>query len=68
LPWLPSWSGFARRISFEKRGGIAPAAPTLELAGPGLERPDAKLRKCSAGSPSEVTALETRHWITSFHC
>jgi hypothetical protein len=21
-----------------------------------------------AGDPSEVTALGTRHWITSFHC
>jgi hypothetical protein len=31
------------------------------------KRPDAK-QACLAGDPSEVTALDTRHWITSFRC
>src|ERR1700741_3978516 len=56
-------------------GGISPAASTLELAGQGWSAPTPSFSpsvryrvRRSAGSPSEVTALETRHWITSFHC
>jgi len=48
--------------------GLFPSRPLLlKLAGPGAESAlQAKL--CSAGDPSEVTALGKRHWITSFHC
>ena len=55
-------------FDFKKRGGIAPAAlQLLQLAGPGLRPPRCRAQLMrSAGDPSEVTALETRHWITSF--
>jgi len=36
---------------------------SFKLAGPGAEAPELR---SSSGDPSEVTALEIRHWITSF--
>jgi hypothetical protein len=48
-----------------RRGG--PVAPDFLLAGPGLRAPRCQaFSQSSAGDPSEVTALEIRHWITSF--
>ena len=41
---------------------------TVVLAGPGAESARCQAKTSLAGDPSEVTALDTRHWITSFRC
>jgi hypothetical protein len=56
------------RAPTKNAAGWLPPRLTLELAGPGLEAPRCQAKIGLAGDPSEVTALETRHWITSFHC
>jgi hypothetical protein len=50
-----------------KRGGKPPAAfqSSCSLVRR-RERPQSQISL--SGDPSEVTALETRHWITSFRC
>src|SRR6266699_2825674 len=50
----------------KKRGGKIPAAPQLLNSLVQAPRAPMPSKKLLAGDPSEVTALDTRQWITSF--
>jgi hypothetical protein len=57
--------GALRDEQESKRGGRLPAAfQPLNSLVRRRERPQSQISL--SGDPSEVTALETRHWITSF--